>query len=52
MIELTDLTDEDIAEELTRDGWLWGDGNASPEERAIALTHEALRRIMIHNMKA
>lgn len=42
-----ELTDDEIVEELSRIGWVYGTLNALPEERAMALSHEALRRILI-----
>jgi len=44
--DLWSLSDEEIAEELGRAGWLREAHGASRMEQEMALTQEALRRIL------
>ena len=43
---IMDLTDEEMVEELGRDAWCLGDRSTTRSERAIAMLHEGVRRIL------
>ena len=45
--ELWNLTDEEIAEELSRMSWYWDSPGLPEEVRQTALLHEGLRRILL-----
>jgi hypothetical protein len=42
-----EMTDEELIEELGRNGWDWDNGR-TPMEQEIAIIQEALRRILQH----
>lgn len=44
---LWDMPDEELIEELSRNGWDWDDGSTQMQKE-IALIQEALRRILAH----
>lgn len=44
--EIMDLSDEDMVDELGRDAWCLEDRDTARGERAIALLHEGVRRIL------
>ena len=43
-----EMTDDELIEELSRNGWIWDDVSMSRMEREIAITQEAVRRILAH----
>jgi hypothetical protein len=43
-------SDEEVTEELSRNGWIWDHPHATPAERQIALIQEVLRRILQHQI--
>lgn len=44
------MPDEEVIEELSRNGWIWDHPHTTSVERQIVLIQEALRRILQHQI--